>query len=179
MFHADTHLLIDHWTHLSRRPGVVADVPDRNSFHPDALGLRLPRLFMAEVAADGCRLRTTGSWIESFHGASLTRQPLTTLWRDSSHAMVTAAVAQCVREARPVVIKAAIGLSGDLIEVTLAPLRSASGQIDRIVGLYAPLSTLAFGDGDSRLLTGRICIGMGHSGRAPLSLAAVDGRRIA
>ena len=70
-------------------------------------------------------------------------------------------------------------MSGDLIEVTLAPLRSASGLIDRIVGLYAPLSTLAFGEGDSRLLTGRVCIGVGHSGRAPLSLAAVDGRRIA
>lgn len=179
MFHADTHLLIDHWTRLSRQPAVVADVPDRNSFHPDALGLRLPRLFMAEIAADGCTLRTIGSWIESFHGKSPTRQPLTTLWRDGSHAMVTAAVAQCVREARPVVIKAAIGLSGDLIEVTLAPLRGASGQIDRVVGLYAPLSTLAFGEGDSRLLTGRVCIGMGHSGRTSLSLAAIDGRRIA
>ena len=179
MFHADTHLLINHWTRLSRRLGVVADVPDRNSFHPDALGLRLPRLFMAEVAADGCRLRATGSWIESFHGASLSRRPLATLWRDSSHPMVTAAVTQCVREARPVVIKAAIGLSGDLIEVTLAPLRSASGQIDRVVGLYAPLSTLAFGEGDSRLLSGRVCIGVGHFGRAPLALAAIDGRRIA
>lgn len=179
MFHADTHLLIDHWTTLSRRAGAVADVPDRNSFHPDALGLRLPRLFMAEVAADGCRLRITGSWIESFHGSALTRQPITTLWRDNSHAMVTAAVTQCIREASPVVIKAAIGLSGDLIEVTLAPLRGASGQIDRVVGLYAPLSTLAFGEGDSRLLTGRVCIGVGQTGRPPLSLAAIDGRRIA
>lgn len=179
MFHADTHLLIDHWTSLSRRAGVVADVPDRNSFHPDALGLRLPRVFMAEVDASGCRLRTIGSWIEFFHGSSVKHEPLTTLWRDSSHAMVTAAVAQCIHETRPVVIKAAIGLSGDLIEVTLAPLRGATGQIDRIVGLYTPLSTLAFGEGDSRLLTGRVCIGVGNSGRAALSLAAIDGRRIA
>ena len=63
MFHADTHMLIDHWTTLSRRPSVVGDVPDRNSFHPDALGLRLPRLFMAEVTPGGARLRIAGSWI--------------------------------------------------------------------------------------------------------------------
>jgi hypothetical protein len=179
MFHADTHMLIDHWTMLSRRPGVLADVPDRNSFHPDALGLRLPRLFMAEVTPGGARVRIAGSWIESFHGSTLTDQPMLKLWRETSHAMITGAVAQCIQEARPVVIKAAIGLSGDLIEVTLAPLRGASSQIDRVVGLYTPLSTLAFGEGDSRLLTGRVCIGVGNSGRPPLSLAAIDGRRIA
>lgn len=179
MFHADTHMLIDHWTTLSRRPGVVGDVPDRNSFHPDALGLRLPRLFMAEVTPGGARLRIAGSWIESFHGSKLTDQPMLKLWRETSHAMITGAVAQCIQEARPVVIKAAIGLSGDLIEVTLAPLRGASSQIDRVVGLYAPLSTLAFGEGDSRLLTGRLCVEVGTSGRPPLSLAAIHGRRIA
>ena len=179
MFHADTHLLIHHWTSLSRRPSTTAGVPNRNSFHPDAMGLRLPRLFMAEIHVRGCRLRIAGSWIESFHGLTQKDRSLLTLWRETSHAMVSAALAQCIQEARPVVIKAAIGLSGDLIEVTLAPLRGPSGQIDRVVGLYAPLSTLAFGEGDSRLLTGRVCIGVGTTGRPPLSLAAIHGRRIA
>lgn len=179
MFHADTHLLIDHWTRLSRQPSSVAGVPDRNSFYPDTLGLRMPRLFMVEVAAGGASLRLAGSWIESFHGLPLKDKPLLSIWRKTSHAMITSALAQCVGEARPVVIKAAIGLSGDLIEVTLAPLRGASGQIDRVVGLYSPLSTLAFGDNDSRLLTGRVCIGVGAADRPSLSLATIHGRRVA
>lgn len=179
MFHADTHLLIDHWTTLSRSPSAAGGIPNRNSLHPDALGLRLPRLFMAEVGAGDCRLRTAGTWIESFHGSTLKDRSYLTLWRETSHAMITAAMTQCIQEARPVVIKAAIGLSGDLIEVTLVPLRGASGQIDRIAGLYAPLSTLAFGESDSRLLAGRVCIGVGTTGRPPLSLASIHGRRIA
>lgn len=179
MFHADTHLLIDHWTTLSRQPSATAGVPDRNSFHPDALGLRLPRLFMAEVTPSGARLRIAGSWVESFHGSMLADQPMLGLWRKTSHAMIAGALAQCIQEVRPFVIKAAIGLSGDLIEVTLAPLRGATGQVDRVVGLYTPLSTLAFGEGDSRLLTGRVCIGAGAAGRPALSLAAIHGRRIA
>ncbi|MGV9008477.1 PAS domain-containing protein [Brevundimonas sp.] len=179
MFHADTHLLIDHWTTLSRAPSAMGGIPNRNSLHPDALGLRMPRLFMAEIMGDAPLLRVCGEWIESFHGLSLKDQPLLALWRETSHTMIAAALQQCIQEARPVVIKAAVGLSGDLIEVTLAPLRGASGQIDRIVGLYTALSTLALGQADSRLLTGRVCIGVGPTRRVPLSLAAVHGRRIA
>lgn len=179
MFHADTHLLIDHWTTLSRAPSATGDIPNRNSLHPDAMGLRLPRLLLAETSEGQTHLRVAGSWIESFHGGTLKGRPLQGLWRESSHAMIAGAVTQCVQDARPVVIKAAIGLSGDLIEVTLAPLRGPSGQIDRLIGLYTPLSSLALGEGDSRLLTGRVCIGVGPASRAPLSLAAVHGHRIA
>lgn len=179
MFHADTHLLIDHWTTLSRAPSATGGIPNRNSLHPDALGLRLPRLLLAETSERQMHLRVAGSWIESFHGGALQGRSLQSLWRETSHAMIDGAVTQCFQDARPVVIKAAVGLSGDLIEVTLAPLRGASGQIDRLIGLYTPLSTLALGEGDSRLLTGRVCIGVGQPPRVPLSLAAVHGHRIA
>ena len=64
MFHPDTQFLIDHWTGLSRRGGVRAGIPDRASLEPDALGLRLPRAFIAERHGDDAVIRLAGSWIE-------------------------------------------------------------------------------------------------------------------
>ena len=179
MFHADTHFLIDYWTDKARQPCVCAGIPYRNTLHADAMGPRLSRLFMVEIQAGIPVFRVCGGWIESFHGKPLKSAPLETVWNPASHPMIAAALSQCIQEARPVVVKAAVGLSGDMIEVTLAPLRGSSGQADQVVGLYAPMSTLALGEGDSRLLTGRLCAGVGSTGRPNISLATVHGRRTA
>jgi len=179
MFHPDTQFLIDHWTALSRREAVRAGIPDRASLEPDALGLRLPRVFIAERTAEDAVLRLAGTWIESFHGEPLRDHDLLSVWRSASRPLVAAALTQTVREARPVVISAVAGLHAAPIEVALVPLRGPSGAVDRVLGLYAPLATLTLAKDEPRLLAARLSIAVGEAARPALSLAAVGGRRVA
>lgn len=179
MFQPDTQFLIDHWTGLSRRPGVRAGIPDRASLEPDALGLRLPRVFMVERIGDNAVVRLAGSWIEAFHDASLKDGALLDLWRSASRPLVAAALTQTVREARPVVVAALAGAVSAQIEITFVPLRGPTGDADRVLGLYVPAATLSLAADEPRLLTARVSIGVGEAARAPLALAAVGGRRIA
>ncbi|CAN7243670.1 PAS domain-containing protein [Brevundimonas sp. LjRoot202] len=179
MFHPDTQFLIDHWTALSRRSVSRGGIPDRAALEPDALGLRLPRTFMAQRCRDDAVVRLAGGWIEGFHGESLKGQSLLSLWRTASRPLVSTALLQAVREGRPVVIVALAGSLTAQIEVALLPLRGPSGRPDRLLGLYAPAATLTLAADEPRLLTARVSIGVGDAARAPLSLAAVGGRRIA
>jgi len=179
MFHPDTQFLIDHWTALSRRAETRGRIPDRAAVDPGAIGLRLPRAFMAQRSRDDAVIRLAGGWIEGFHGESLKDQSLLSLWRTASRPLVSTALTQTIREGRPVVIAALASSIGAQIEVTLLPLRGPSGEPDRLLGLYAPAATLTLSADEPRLLTARVSIGVGEAARAPLSLAAVHGRRIA
>ena len=179
MFQPDTQFLIDQWTTLSRRPDSRGGIPDRASIEPDALGLRLPRAFVARRTADDAVIRLAGSWIEGFHGEPLKDQSLLSLWRAPSRPLVSTALSQTVREGRPVVVVALAGGVAAQIEIILLPLRGPSGRPDRLLGLYAPAATLTLAADEPRLLTARVSIGVGDVVRAPLSLAAVRGRRIA
>lgn len=179
MFHPDTQFLIDHWTSLAGRAGSRGGIPNRADVEPDALGLRLPRAFVARRTGEDATIRLAGSWIESFHGEALKGRSLLTLWRVASRPQVSAALTRTVREGRPVVVVALAGAMAAQIEVTLLPLRGPSGEPDRLLGLYAPVATLPLAADEPRLLTARVSIGVGEAARAPLSLAAVHGRRIA
>ncbi len=179
MFHPDTQFLIDHWTGLARRGAVRAGIPDRASLEPDALGLRLPRAFIAERNGEEAIIRLAGSWIEAFHGEALKDHPLLSVWRTASRPLVAAALTQTVREARPVVISALAGFLSAPVEITLVPLRGPSGGVDRVLGLYAPIATFSLATDEPRLLTARVSIGVGETARPALALAAVGGRRIA
>lgn len=179
MFHPDTQFLIDHWTDLAERVGTRAGIPDRAMLEPSDLGLRLPRAFVVEMAGSTPLLRLAGSWIETFHDRPLKDAPLLSLWAPESQTLAAAAMAQAIREARPVVIVAFAAPCSALFEITLAPMRGANGAPDRLLGLYAPTATFSLGKDDPRLLTARLCVGAGVQGRAPVSLATVRGRRVA
>ena len=179
MFHPDTQFLIDHWAGLSRQTHARAGIPERSALRPDALGLRLPRVFVAERTGDDAVIRLAGSWIETFHGETLKNSALLSLWHVPSRPMVAAALNQTAREARPVVVVALAGASLDQIEIVLVPLRGPDGDADRVLGLYAPMATLGLAKDEPRLLTARVSVSVGEAARAPLALAAVDGRRIA
>jgi len=179
MFHPDTQFLIDYWARLSLGEGVRAGIPDRAALQPASLGLRLPRVFIAERAGEDAVIRLAGTWVEGFHGEALRDHSLLSLWRTASRPLVAAALTQTIREARPVVIAAVAGLVPAQIEVALVPLRGGSGAVDRILGLYAPIATLSLGKDEPRLLTARVSIGVGQAARPALALAAIDGRRIA
>lgn len=179
MFHPDTQFLIDHWTALARRPDARAGVPGRAAVEPDRLGLRLPRIFLARRAGEDAVIRLAGGWIEGFHDETLKDQRLLSLWRSASRPLVSSALTQTIREGRPVVIAALAGRIAAQIEICLLPLRGPSGEPDTLLGLYAPAATLTLATDEPRLLTARVSIGVGEIARAPLSLAAVRGRRIA
>lgn len=179
MFHPDTQFLIEYWAILASRNQARGGIPDRVWLEPNDLGLRLPRTFVVDMVGDARSLRLAGSWIETLHDRSLKSAPVLCLWSRDSQGLVISAMAQAIREARPVVIVAAMSTSPVLFEITFAPMRGASGAPDRLLGLYAPGGTFSLGKTDSRLLTARLCVGAGDPGRPPLSLAAVRGRRVA
>lgn len=179
MFHPDTQFVIDHWMSLSRRPESRGGIPRRAALEPDALGVRLPRAFIAHRQGDDAMIRLAGTWIEGFHGEALKNHTLLSLWRAASRPLVSTAMGQSVREGRPVVLVALAGSIEAQIEVALLPLRGPSGRPDRLLGLYAPAATLTLAADEPRLLTARVSIAVGDAARPPLSLAAVGGRRIA
>ena len=175
MFHSDTQILIDTWTAL----GEAAVIPDRANLDPTALGLLLPRAFMAVRRGDGAEFRLAGSWIETFHGDSLGGTAWLPWWSESSRPLVADAITRTFREARPVIIVAGTEDDVTALEITLTPLRGADGTADRILGLYAPTTAQARDLVNIDSLTARVSVGVGDIRRAPLSLATLDGRLIA
>jgi hypothetical protein len=178
MFHPDTQFLIDHWTDLAQRAEARGGVPDRSALDPIDLGLRLPRAFVADLGDGTPAFRLAGDWIETFHARPLKTVALLSLWKAESQVMIAAAIAQAIREARPVVVVAQVGAHAATLEIVLTPLRGPGGAPDRLLGLYAPTGTLSLGKDDPRLLTARLCIGAGRPGRR-LGLATIHGRRVA
>jgi hypothetical protein len=173
MFHSGTQTLIDHWTALPE----ARRIPARADFQPMAFGPLAPQLFMVE--REGARLRLAGGWIERLHGRPLGGAEWLSVWREDSRPMVATAMVQAFREARPVVLAADAARLDGVIEIVVAPLRNREGQADRLVGLYQAVNPADRHADDVGVLTARLSIGVGALGRAPLSLAAVDGRRIA
>jgi len=175
MFHPGTQSLIDRWTALPRAGGV----PLRSDLEPMAFGPRVPQLFSADRTPQGATFRLAGVWIETFHGRPMRGVPWLALWEAESRPLVASAIVQTVREARPVVMVAEAAALRGLLEIVLAPLRGPDGQPDRLLGLYQPLVQHAGRREAGGPLTARLSIGVGMSARPALTLAALDGRRIA
>lgn len=180
MFHPDTQFLIDHWTGLARANGVRGGIPARSALLPEALGRRLPRAFIADRREGQTVLSLAGTALDTFWRAPLAGTSLDALWTPASADLVEQAVVRAAREARPLVIAAFTDSEPALaLEMVLAPLRGASGQADRLLGLFAPASALIPVSGDAPRLVARLVVDAGTPGRPALSLAVSDGRRIA
>lgn len=180
VFHSGIQRLVDAWAAL---PGATR-IPDRAAFDPHALGRLLPQVFIAERRDEGLVFRLAGGWIERAHGRPLKGAYMLEVWRRESRLMVHRGLAQAFRDGRPVVFSADMETTdGALspIEVAAAPLRGPTGLPDRLLGLYQPLEV--HGD-EARDIQGLIVRAMTPAvtppaRRAALTLAAVDGRRIA
>lgn len=176
MFHSGTTALIDAWSALPD----AERIPARTAFDPMATGSLVPHLWSADRLETGhTRIRLAGSWVERLHGCPLASLEWLTLWRTDSRPAVAAAVSLAFREARPMVLSAGSPLLAGHLEISLVPLRDRKGSANRIVGLYQPLHP----DDRQAEAIGEMIVSSGFAGiqrhRAPLSLAAVDGRRIA
>ena len=175
MFHSGTQKLIDVWSTLpdARR------IPMRAALDPVGLGRLLPQTFLADRGERNMPLRLAGGWVESLHGGALKGADWLSLWRAESRPLVEASMVQAYREARPVVMAAGAGGLVATIEIVIAPMRGPDGHADRLLGLYQWTDAADRTAEDVGPLAARMAIGVGPVGRAPLTLAAIDGRRIA
>lgn len=178
MFHSGTTWLIDLWTSLPD----VRGIPSRADLRPEAAGAGLTRLFLADRQGDDAVIRLAGGPIEALHETALRGRAWLGLWRRESRPLVASAVIQTFREGRPVVLVADAG--GAPLEIALAPLRGANGEVDVLLGHYQPTLPARSPAGApawpaSGPLAARLSIGVGDLRRPRLTLAARDGRRIA
>ena len=176
MFHPDTQFLVDRWVDLARRPDVRGGLPARASLRPEALGSRLPRAFLLTGAGQDARFRLSGSWLEALQDRALGGARFLDIWCASSPPLVVPALAQAVREARPVVI-VAHGPEAAAVEVVVAPLRDADGRPDVFMGLVAPATALRGSGGEAPRLAARLTVAVGTRGRP--ALCVVEDRRSA
>lgn len=179
MFQPDTQRLIDEWTVLARASGVRGGIPRRAAFRPETLGARMPRAFLVEQRREGPTLRVAGGWLELLHNRPLGGTDFLALWGPASRPLVAETLSQALRQARPMVIVARAGADDATVEVTMTPLRGRSGRPDRILGLMAPAEPVSLDHDMPCLLTARLAVAAGDPGRPDLSLAAVQGRRLA
>lgn len=175
MFHPGTQTLIDHWAALPE----AGRIPAYGRLEPMRLGRLVPQIFSADRIDAGAAFRLAGAWVETLHGRPMRGVDWLSLWAPESRPLVAGVIVQTFREARPVVMVAeAEGLSGGL-EIVIAPLRRGDGAADRLVGLYQPMAVQERRIKAVGPLTARLSIGVGPAGRPSLTLAALDGRRIA
>lgn len=176
MFHPGTSALIETWSALPE----AGRIPARAHFDPMSVHTLLPRLWSAQQANGGAwTLRLAGGWLEKLDPRAAPGVDWLALWRPESRPMAEAAVTQAIREARPVVLIAESVLLSAPVEVTLAPLRDRSGAATRLIGLYQPTDAADLAAENIGELSIRLSVAAGDSRRAPLSLATLDGRRIA
>lgn len=175
MFHPGTQNLIDTWAALPD----AARIPARATFEPMRMGRLAPQLFSAGRSPEGATFRLAGAWIETLHARPMRGLAWLDLWAPESRPLVAAAVVQTFREARPVVMVAEAARLRGVLEIVIAPMRQADGTADRLIGLYQPVAEQERRSEAVGPLTARLSIGVGAPSRAPLTLAALDGRRIA
>lgn len=182
MFHSNTQRMIDHWRELRTGPAA----PARSSFDPRFVANLMSQLFIVDRQS-GLPFRLAGALVEDLHARSLRREPFMALWTPDSRAAVRDAALAAIRGPEPVVIYVEARTDNDQrcgLEVFLAPLTDAEGRVDRLIGLYQPVTTLVRLHGEALTdLTHKLTIYAGAGDAATrtshLKLAAVDGRRIA
>lgn len=175
MFHPGTQTLIDRWAALPE----AGRIPARADLEPMRFGRLVPQMFSADRVPTGARFRLAGAWIETLHGQPMQGADWLGLWAAESRPLVASAVVQTFREARPVVMVAEAERLRGVVEIVIAPLRGGDGAADRLVGLYQPVVEQERRKEAVGPLTARLSIGVGVNARPALTLAALDGRRIA
>jgi hypothetical protein len=143
MFHSNTEKLIATWR--SHREG--RRLPARTDLSPIDLGPLLPQVFMLGREGDGEEVfRLSGGLVADLHGRDLRGSSFYALWSKLDRPQVAAALARSRSGATPVVITVdAMSERGESIgvELCLAPLVGPTGEVDRTIGLYQPISTVA------------------------------------
>jgi hypothetical protein len=185
MSHSNTEQLIDYWRSRAE-PGVA---PPRASIDPSELTHLLPQIFiLRRQAPRQFNFRLVGGLVADLHGRDLREEPFLRIWDPDDRADLSLALEASRRQAEPIVIEC-LGESHTgarvEMEILLAPLTSADGEVDRLLGFYQPLTPVAALTGRpiAALSLGRIRVfGDGRSQAAAtfphLRLATLDGRHV-
>ncbi len=180
MLHSNTERLIDYWR--ERKSERLS--PLRADINPGDFTELLPQVFILGRAAPGeHQFRLAGGYVSALHGKDLRRVEFLSLWNEAHRPSLAAALEAARRTAEPLIVIAearfARGLTARL-ELLLAPLRADAWPLDRLIGLYQPLTPMDALRGETAIELGLIRIGSSIEDERPaLRLAAVDGRRLA
>ena len=181
--HSNTEQLIDYW----RSRGTPGSAPQRSAIDPSELTHVLPQIFiLRRVAPRQFHFRLVGGLIADLHGRDLREEPFLKLWDEADRSQLSLALEAARRQAEPIVVdcQARTLDHGRLsLEMLLAPLTSADGQIDRLLGFYQPLSPVTALAGRPLAALSLSHIRLMGSGRPMvpfphLRLATVDGRSV-
>ena len=143
MYHSNTERLADYWR--ARRDGAPA--PFRDRIDPCDLAELLPQLFMlGRPAPDRFAFRLAGGLIETLHGRPLRQADVLPLWNGPDRTLLRKALDGALGRGQPMLVQA-VGKTaegrGAEFEILFLPLASPSGAIDRLLGLYQPVSPLS------------------------------------
>ncbi len=181
MFHSNTEKLIETW----RTHRMGARLPARTDLSPIDLGPLLPQVFILGREGDGEEtFRLSGGLIADLHGRDLRGASFYSLWSKLDRPQIAAAFARARSGAAPIVITVdAVSARGDVIgvELCLAPMIGPSGEADRTLGLYQPISTVArlMGAPIQRLGVRNVVLAVDASPRPRLRLVVDNTRRVA
>lgn len=181
MFHSNTEQLIDYW----RNRRGADRIPARTAINPADLAPLLPQVFMLGRHGPGqYRVRLAGGFITDLHGRELRGDDFLRLWDPEARTALQLALEAARRHADPLVVEAEAHAGDALMrmESLVAPLKGPSGEIDRFMGLYQPLSPAAalMGATVRTLRVKSVTSAAPADGAFPrLRLASLDGRRIA
>jgi hypothetical protein len=181
MFHSNTEQLIDYW---QTRKGLDETL-SRAAVNPVEFAKVLPQVFMLGRRGPGqYRVRLAGGFIADLHGRELRGEDFLRLWEPSARTPLQLALEAVRRHPEPLVIDADARVTEAAVrmEILIAPLRGPSGDVDRLIGLYQPLtpvSALLGGIVHSLHIRGIATTAAASDNFPRLRLAAVDGRQIA
>jgi hypothetical protein len=171
MFHPSTERLIDYWR--ERKGDAIA--PARMDINPGDFADLLPQVFIVgRERAGRIPFRLVGGFVGDLHARDLRSEDMLNLWALSHRLEVKSSLEIARRRGQPVVITAdirALGVPSVGMEVLFAPLRGASGETDRFLGLYQPIAML-------QRLMGRPAHELGVRTIQPLGVANHEGPKL-
>jgi hypothetical protein len=182
MSHTNTTRMIGYW---DARKGD-ARAPARASIDPAEFSDVITQAFIIGRERLGVYpFRLAGGLLEDLHRRTLLGSDFMGLWSGSDRPKVQAAIESALHRG-DALVATALGrsLRGQeaKLEIILAPRADSNGRIDRLLGLYQPISPLFKLQNEpiERLfLQGIAFAETGLEIASPLRIAAVDGRRIA
>jgi len=196
MPHSSTVAFMEYWRGLH----TGAEVPLRSRFDPARLKHLMPQMLMLSAVEPRHRFRLSGGLVNALHGRNLKDAAFLDRFPAAPADTVAASIGLACRRAQPLVITASAlwrpaltpipAEDGNLfrdevidLEICLCPLGNHEGKLDRLVGLYQPLSRLP------RPLNGRLSLyrltgarlhdACGGIRMPHLQLITLEGKRIA
>jgi hypothetical protein len=179
MSHANTARMQVYWE--DRREGIEA--PRRSSIDPaEFCDLVTQAFVLGRGPARAYPFRLTGALLEDLHGGPLVGSDFVALWAPSDRARIQAAIEEAM-ERGVAIIALAHGRSASghqaRLEILLAPLVGRGGRVDRMLGLYQPVSPLFRLKEQSIQRLFLLEFAFASEAPSPVRLASLDGRLIA